>query len=183
MVARKHPARTSKSCLDFIDDQQDSILFANFLDPVDVIFRGNNESSFAGHKLENNAGYVFRRHVRTKKFFQGIKSIHGAVFIGIGKAIYFRGERTESEFVRFDFAGHAHGQKGAPMKSMFKNNHSGTSCAMAGDFYRVFHSFRAAVSKQSFFRKLARCDCIQLFSESNVAFVHRDAKAAVRQLL
>ncbi len=66
------------------------------------------------------------------------------------------------------------------MERIFEGDDRRTASISAGNFYRVFHAFDAAVHQQGLLRKTSRRAPVQFFRQPNVGIVrgHRKAKMA-----
>ena len=74
-------------------------------------------------------------------------------------------ERAKAEFVRLDLAGHGHGQQGAAVIGVFKDNNGRPLGIVTRDLYSIFDSLGSTVDKQGFLGKFAGCHLAQFFSQ------------------
>src|SRR5262249_41875464 len=69
---------------------------------------------------------------------------------------------------------------GAAVKGVVEDDHGGALGVGAGNFYRVFEGFRAAIDEQSFLRELARGERIQFFRDPHITLIWRYTEAEVQ---
>src|SRR5207248_5650074 len=65
------------------------------------------------------------------------------------------------------------------MKGVVEDDNSRTSCGIANDLNRVFHSLGATVKKESLFGKTARGYLYDAFCQCYVWFIHHHTKAGM----
>ena len=92
-------------------------------------------------------------------------------------------ERAETGLVGCDFAGQRHAHHGAAVKTARKGDHARASGMGAGDLDRVLHRFRTRRQEDGLVRPARRHQPVQPIGKAYIAFVGRDLKAGVAELL
>src|SRR5262249_3546499 len=98
---RKQLARTGKSGLYLIDDQQNAVLAAELGKLGDEVFGRDDESTLTCNQFQHDARHIFAGDMRTKEFFE-VHWLRIPVFIRKGQSVDFGCKRTKPEFVRLD---------------------------------------------------------------------------------
>src|SRR5271168_378554 len=174
--------------LDFVGDKKDAVLAADILQKLEIVARWNDEATFALNWFDNQGRYGFRRDGTLERVFEMMRKVGGtrarwiAIRIGEGNAINVAGERLKAGFVRMCLAGERHSEKRAAVESVLETNDGGPFRISARDLDGVFNRFGAGIEKDSFFREIAGSERVQLFGDSDVAFVWRDREAQMKML-
>ena len=97
------------------------------------------------------------------------------------RLIYLGCKRTESEFVRFHLARHAHRHVCASVESAGKRNDGLTLRIFSGDFHGVFYGFRTRVQENRFF-SWAPGASRKAFRQFQIGRIHHDVKTGMDEL-
>src|SRR5882724_592688 len=96
--------------LDFVGDEKDAVLAADFLQDREIIARRNDEATFTENGFGDYGSYGFRSYCSLKGVFQIVREGFGgggffrAVRISEGDAVDIAGEGLEACFVRMSLA-------------------------------------------------------------------------------
>src|SRR5882724_1674540 len=169
--------------LDFVGDEEDAVLAADFLQDREIIARRDDEATFTKNGFGDYGSYGFGSYCSLKGVFQIVGEGFGgggffrAVRIGERDAVDVAGERLEAGFVGMGFAGESHSQESAAMESVFEANYGGTFGVDAGDLDGVFDGFGAAIEERGFFGEFAGSKRVEFFGYGDVVFVGSDGEA------
>src|SRR5260221_5762476 len=189
MLACKPFPGARKARLHFVSDEENPVFAADFLQKCKVVFRRNDESTFAQDGLGNDRGHRLRRDVAFERVLKMMRkclrrrAFLAAIGVGEGDAINVAGKWLKARLVRMRLAGERHGQQRSAMERILEANHCGTLGVSARDLNCVFHRLRAGIDDDGFLRTFPRCQRVQLFRQCDVAFVRSHRKTEVQVLL
>src|SRR5580692_745515 len=138
MLGSEPFAGACESRLHFVRNEEDAVLAANILEKLEVIAWGNDETAFAENGFDDQSGNGFRGDGALEGVFEMMRkfSSGGARRIAIRvckrNAVDIASKRLKACFVRMRLAGQRHGEKRAPMESIFETDYCGAFCIGAG---------------------------------------------------
>ena len=182
-----------KPALDFVGDEDDSVVLADLFEDLEIFLRGNDKPSFSQDRFDNEGRHLLGRNIGVEELLQevgamklarGVFKLEGApIAVGIRHSVNLRGVRCKPELVRFHLTGKAYGQEGSAMEGIFEGDGGPPACCMPGDLDGIFHGLCAAVGKHRLLGKIPRGKAVEPLGQFHVGFVHGDMEAGVDVLI
>ena len=180
----QHAARTAPAGLDFVGNEQDAVVVADFAQRFDPGDRSRDEAAFTLERFDDDGCDVFCRRGIHEDFLQGIhvkfqgfviaQACRFAVEIRKFGTVYAVRERPHAAGVGF-LSRHGHGHERAPVEGTGEDDDIRPFRISFGDFDGVFVGFGAAVDEEGpFLFTSDRGDGIELFRQGDIAFVGDD---------
>src|SRR5579863_2764649 len=166
----KHFAGAGEAGLDFVGNKEDAVLVEDFLYLFEIVWRRNNDATFAHDWLGDECGRVARSG-EADDVVDGFGALASAFFrvfaplrtVGVGRRGkgYARGVGASALLAAL-VARDTEGSPAASVKAGVQRDVFVFAGVKAGQFHRAFDSFRASVAEEGFGQAFG-CDLGDLF--------------------
>ena len=168
--------------LDFIGDEDDAVLVAEFAQAHHEFLGRHIEAALALHRLDDDGGDARRLDIGLEQPFDGVHGIVDADALVLDRERHMpdaAGERTELRLVGHDLAGQRHGQKRAAVKAAVEGDDVGAAGIGARDLDGVLDRLGAGRHEQALLLARDRRDRVELFGQFDEGRIGHHHEAGV----
>ena len=126
--------------MDFVGYKEDSIIPADGCQLLEIVVGRFDESAFSLNRFYHHGGNGFWIDMLDEKRMQFFRADH----ITKRHSIDFGRKRPETQFIRFHFARHGHGQQRPTVVGVFKHDNRRPFGMISGDLDSVLDRFGPA---------------------------------------